>query len=495
MKKILSLILSICILFSCAVTAFGESERQRNGEGALSPEYADNMVLLREIVWTERFFLAQVDIRHLTEKLSSCRITVSFDPEVIGLTDDVGLTDCVKDYEYTEDSLTFILDCEKLTKDINVLAELTFGVLEVEANVYTKLNVEVTECLDESGEDFCLDALCFGNGLYRTLNADQRTAYFLFNERYSAEGAMFRAPENIQEAYVPIAPGTTVKDIAALLENTMLKEVRMEKVLGEYSGAEEISYQVTAYNSIVPKAADDPVLEEDMLRVQFGGLPLIVRLFTYTGDVDHNGRIEVADARLALRAAVGLQILYSWGEGAVMELSANGKPDAATARAILRIAVGLDTQKPEGKAEREFLETKAAYFRIEVPNEEYFAKLSLPMRIDTYEEFLSFRQDVEKNDKTDGRMFYTDFFGTYDEEFFRTKSLVLNYCKEPSGGIVHRTAAVYKEGAKLTLVIQSLAPVGVGLTCDMAYWLCSEEIEDAILTGVTDFNTIFSILH
>ncbi|MBQ6864226.1 MAG: hypothetical protein IJO14_08315, partial [Clostridia bacterium] len=60
------------------------------------------------------------------------------------------------------------------------------------------------------------------------------------------------------------------------------------------------------------------------------------------GDVDNNGKIEAADARLALRAAVKLETLTETQTQAA-DADKNGKLEAADARLILRAAVGLGT--------------------------------------------------------------------------------------------------------------------------------------------------------
>ena len=60
------------------------------------------------------------------------------------------------------------------------------------------------------------------------------------------------------------------------------------------------------------------------------------------GDVDGNGKIEPADARLALRAAVKLE-LYAAGSAQFLaaDVDNNGEIDPSDARSILRAAVGL----------------------------------------------------------------------------------------------------------------------------------------------------------
>lgn len=56
------------------------------------------------------------------------------------------------------------------------------------------------------------------------------------------------------------------------------------------------------------------------------------------GDVDGDGKITAADARLILRAAVGLEML----DAAMADLDGDGKISAADAREALRIATGQE---------------------------------------------------------------------------------------------------------------------------------------------------------
>lgn len=62
------------------------------------------------------------------------------------------------------------------------------------------------------------------------------------------------------------------------------------------------------------------------------------------GDVDMNGEIKAADARLALRASVGLETLSEVQKKAA-DVDKNGEIKAADARFILRASVGLETLK------------------------------------------------------------------------------------------------------------------------------------------------------
>ena len=60
------------------------------------------------------------------------------------------------------------------------------------------------------------------------------------------------------------------------------------------------------------------------------------------GDLDYDGDVTAADARLALRAAVGLEDL-SPATVARADFAKLGRLTATNARILLRIAVGLDT--------------------------------------------------------------------------------------------------------------------------------------------------------
>lgn len=61
------------------------------------------------------------------------------------------------------------------------------------------------------------------------------------------------------------------------------------------------------------------------------------------GDVDMNGEIKAADARLALRASVGLEPDLSATQLKAADADKNGEVKAADARLILRASVGLET--------------------------------------------------------------------------------------------------------------------------------------------------------
>lgn len=66
---------------------------------------------------------------------------------------------------------------------------------------------------------------------------------------------------------------------------------------------------------------------------------------TAYGDVDYSGKVDAADARAALRIAVGLDTA-SKETKIIADVDGNGKVEAADARLILRYAVGLELTFP-----------------------------------------------------------------------------------------------------------------------------------------------------
>ena len=70
------------------------------------------------------------------------------------------------------------------------------------------------------------------------------------------------------------------------------------------------------------------------------------------GDVDCDGTLAAADARIALRAAVGLETL-SAAQKLAADKEADGTITAADARILLRVSVGLPEKEPEKPVEPE----------------------------------------------------------------------------------------------------------------------------------------------
>lgn len=118
----------------------------------------------------------------------------------------------------------------------------------------------------------------------------------------------------------------------------------------EIPPAEE-STQVTGEASAEEPPAEEPPAEEPTAE-EPSALPVIIPK-PASGDADCSGKLNAADARLAIRAAVGLATLPDYAAKAA-DMDADGKVTAADARIILRLAVGLPkiyvpAPKPEPK--------------------------------------------------------------------------------------------------------------------------------------------------
>ena len=85
------------------------------------------------------------------------------------------------------------------------------------------------------------------------------------------------------------------------------------------------------------------------------GVANITAMALTPGDIDGNGKTEATDARLALRAAVGLDVL-SADKRIAADVDGNETVDATDARLILRAAVGLE-KLPESPAQNEVPES------------------------------------------------------------------------------------------------------------------------------------------
>ena len=101
-----------------------------------------------------------------------------------------------------------------------------------------------------------------------------------------------------------------------------------EVIRGEWGNGEDRKIRLTAagYDYAAVQAIVSRIMAE--LRIMLG-------------DIDGDGRISAADARLVLRAAIGLEILTE-DQLKAADFDKDGKITAADARLILRKAVGLE---------------------------------------------------------------------------------------------------------------------------------------------------------
>ncbi len=111
-------------------------------------------------------------------------------------------------------------------------------------------------------------------------------------------------------------------------------------ILQDYKGKLDLS---NFYDSSVGNIAKVLMGEASVCRytrqISLSGFDWMAKLY---GDLDANGDINAADARLALRAAVGIDTISAEFDKLGADVDGDGVVTAADARLILRVAVGLD---------------------------------------------------------------------------------------------------------------------------------------------------------
>lgn len=118
-----------------------------------------------------------------------------------------------------------------------------------------------------------------------------------------------------------------------------------------YAWDEEITCAATGHKWDNGKITAEPTYEKDGVKTftcsvckatKAEKVPKLVKTYT-SGDIDGDGKISAADARLALRRSVGLEN-YKEGSDAFLacDVDFDGKVSAADARLILRASVGLE---------------------------------------------------------------------------------------------------------------------------------------------------------
>lgn len=141
----------------------------------------------------------------------------------------------------------------------------------------------------------------------------------------------------------------------ALLEKTGLRLRLPQKltfILGEPIDLSAFEVYYVYSSGDAEKTTDYTRGEIDPMKTGAQTIPVSAGIFTTTftiyinpwyqkGDIDGDGKISAADARLALRAAVGL-VTLSGNTLYAGDVDNNGKMSAADARLILRAAVGLE---------------------------------------------------------------------------------------------------------------------------------------------------------
>ena len=117
---------------------------------------------------------------------------------------------------------------------------------------------------------------------------------------------------------------------------------------------------INTVNTIMVKIGREGIDAESILRdmslfityrciTEVSNIDYFARWF---GDVDDDGDVTAADARAALRHAVGVELIEASADRIYTDMDFDGAITAADARLILRTAVGLETKfnvPPEGK--------------------------------------------------------------------------------------------------------------------------------------------------
>ena len=134
------------------------------------------------------------------------------------------------------------------------------------------------------------------------------------------------------------------------------------------------------------------------------------------GDVNGDNTVTTKDARLALRAAVGLDTL-SAEKTAAADVTGDGKVETDDARVILRVAVGLMRLSEDGKRYEDLPkpgDLLADYIMKYGDPYEHFKEYRLEYVNDDNGDTITYRYDI-KNDRFDITVheYYYDFEATY----------------------------------------------------------------------------------
>ena len=218
----------------------------------------------------------------------------------------------------------------------------------------------------------------------------------------------------------------------------------------------------------------------------------------FAGDVDANGELESADARLALRLSVGLPS-EGYADRAAADYDGDGAVTPEDARLILRCAVGLIRRERPG-ADRNA-------YRIRVSSRfERFSKLGalIPLEVNAAPVAddggtlplwrLRSRADVEAfvkayaeaDMKSIGGMDVPAFLSRYDDKpFFSSWDLFVCYTVENSGSNLPSVYAPLRENGVMTFTVGSASPVIV--TDDVADWFLFLPVDKSVTEGCTAF--------
>ena len=217
------------------------------------------------------------------------------------------------------------------------------------------------------------------------------------------------------------------------------------------------------------------------------------------GDLDGSGDLDPADARLALRYAIGLEPTLEASNALwLVDRDRDGKATPADARLILRDAVGLtDFRLPDVNDDVYRIRTSG------LPSDEYgelgalkalevnAGKVTdifgdhLPLwRIDSMETLeqwvAAFRQTEHEEElkicdwqirpePVDAEVLA--FLKRYNADYFAENDLLICYKYESSGGYAQAVYTPFVKDGELTLTVSSASYKDRPMTCDIANWL------------------------
>ena len=233
------------------------------------------------------------------------------------------------------------------------------------------------------------------------------------------------------------------------------------------------------------------------------------------GDLDGSGTLEPADARLALRYAVGLEPILEMQQALyLVDRDGDGKATPADARLILRAAVGLDGFRLPDPAwdvyrirvhglDLEYGDLgalKALELNAESVTDHFGDHLPL-WRVDSMETLEQWINAFRKEDDEED-LFISDwerllkpvdadvlaFLKRYDKDFFAENDLLICYKSEGSGGYLQ---AVYRpavqDGALTLTVCTSYCPE-YGYTADIGMWFIFVPISKELTTQCASYD-------
>ena len=97
---------------------------------------------------------------------------------------------------------------------------------------------------------------------------------------------------------------------------------------------------------------------------------------------------------------------------------------------------------------------------------------------------------VVKNKEDLGAIDYLSYGDKYDEEFFKTKALIVIELQETSGSVRNEVTKVVKNGEKITIGIKKTIPE-IG-TADMAEWAVYVEVDNSFVGDNTVVDIAFT---